>query len=369
MAIHIGGAVLKGEIRNSKRNTVSGWIELDRAAVHDGQSRESQDLLMLFELTGNLVGELAGRNFRFEAPRPETEMIDRCLGADFVMRQMGVMGDSRLHSVGVRPVSANDSLEPHEAGLDPPGAELPCLTIRWFGQNGSVILDLINPKIEFEGSYNDLADPVPEPLPPANEAGAGVEEDMLVDGDGNTDHSSTEEEADPAGEIAYGLFPDDFEEQIRNSAAVDDVDGTYDPSSDASTTKMGRGRAEKRDWDEVIPGITPETKAMYEQWDEVIDGLKDEPLTWLFQGPLQLPKPEQVEDEDHAWRMLQLLLSEMAMRGVAFHMCEHYTAMRAYQLLIDEILPEAHVHPNLIATGFTQNYMTHEFCDECNAET
>ena len=107
---------------------------------------------------------------------------------------------------------------------------------------------------------------------------------------------------------------------------------------------------------------------MYEQWDEVVDGVKDEPLTWLFQESLQLPTPAQVEDEEHAWSVLQLLLSEMAMRGVAFHMCEHYTAKQAYRLLIEEILPSAHVHPNLVATGFTQNYMTHEFCAECEAD-
>ena len=107
---------------------------------------------------------------------------------------------------------------------------------------------------------------------------------------------------------------------------------------------------------------------MYEEWDEVTHGTKDEPLTWLFEGPLCLPKPDGIADETEAWIALNSLLAAMALRGVAFHMCEHYTAMRAYRLLIEELLPEAHVHPELLRIGFTQNYSSYEFCDACDEE-
>ncbi len=345
MALRIGESVLRGEIRNSKRNTVSGWMELDPAAVINGEAREPQDLLLLLELTGNLQGDLARRNFRFEVPRLDAALVERFVSDKFIMRQVGVVGDSSLQMARIPLVSAAEFLDHKMAGMDPPEAELPCLRLQWFGQNGCVKLELVNPKIEYEGSYDELADPDPEPdtEPPADEAGAISIPGMEIN-DG-----------------AYGLFPDDFDEQIRQSAAVDDVD-------DGVPCDSRPEQAKPRDWEEVIPGISPETKAMYEQWDEVVDGVKDEPLTWLFQESLQLPTPAQVADEEQAWRVLQLLLSEMAMRGVAFHMCEHYTAKQAYRLLIEEILPRAHVHPNLVATGFTQNYMTHEFCAECEAE-
>ncbi len=79
---------------------------------------------------------------------------------------------------------------------------------------------------------------------------------------------------------------------------------------------------------------------MYEEWDEVIYGTKDEPLTWLFEEPLCLPKPDDVGDETHAWQVLSALLTAMALRGVAFDMCPHFTAMQAYRLLINELLPK-----------------------------
>jgi hypothetical protein len=145
-------------------------------------------------------------------------------------------------------------------------------------------------------------------------------------------------------------------------------DDVWPDSKSSSDVHAERAACTPRDWSEVIPGIDPATKAMYEEWDEVIYGTKDEPLTWLFEEPLCLPKPNALRDEAHAWQVLSSLLAAMALRGVAFDMCPHFTAERAYELLIDELLPRAGVHPNLAATGFVKHYCSWEYCEECDAE-
>ena len=60
MAFRIHEHVIRGEIRNHKRNSVSGWLEavprdeeLQRKYFHPG--------IVHLELTGNLAGELEGR--------------------------------------------------------------------------------------------------------------------------------------------------------------------------------------------------------------------------------------------------------------------------------------------------------------------
>jgi hypothetical protein len=49
-------------------------------------------------------------------------------------------------------------------------------------------------------------------------------------------------------------------------------------------------------------------------------------------------------------------------------MCTQFTAIQAYRLLTEELLPEAEVHPNLVATGGVQHYGSWESCKECQAE-
>ncbi|MEK6249446.1 MAG: hypothetical protein N2C12_14790, partial [Planctomycetales bacterium] len=123
-----------------------------------------------------------------------------------------------------------------------------------------------------------------------------------------------------------------------------------------------------REWEDVIPGIDEETKRMYQQWDEVVYGEKDEPLSTLFDPPLALKKPDQICNEEEAQQLLDILLARLAMHCVSLDMCKHFTALDAYRLLIDELLPEAQIHPALITTGFVQHYSTWEHCPQCEAE-
>jgi hypothetical protein len=396
MARRLEGFVLRGEIRNGRRNSVSGWLEVQRTESFDG-TETAEPALILLAFTGNLGGELEGLTFRFEVREGDLPKSRPVLEAAFQTQQIGAMGDSMFRMVRVPLVPTDEYLEACERGETPPEEQRASIYLEWYSQNGRVVLELLDPKVEFEGEYKDLADPEPEALPSSDNFGApdittiirNADDtfDIVDDNDDVADSLDINEAADDSDPFA--LFPKNLEQQIYESANdAMDVDSILaydndaveehlgdaaedeiltDPQS-AADTETERTAPTPRDWSEVIPGIDPATKAMYEEWDEVIYGTKDEPLTWLFEEPLCLPKPNGLRDETHAWQVLSSLLAAMALRGVAFDMCPHYTAIRAYELLIDELLPTAGVHPNLAATGFVKHYCSWEHCEECDAE-
>ncbi len=363
MACRPGAWVLEGEINHSRRNSVNGWIRCVAWKGLDEVKESAEDIVFHLQLTGNLAGELAGRHFRFRNRSPESKLEEPTWQQAFQPMQIGVMGDSAWRVVRVPLIPIEEFYMQRKAGLNPPETQLPSLYLEWYGQNGRVVVELTDPILEFSDNFIELADPEPEPL--TDEANAGsLSIDMISknpDGTFEVERLSTESDSDDE----YGLFPNDLEEQLQSS--------TYEVESDEDFEFMTADDhdsvpPQKRDWEEVIPGIDPKTKAMYEKWDELFDGEHDEPLSWLFESPLHLPTPDQLADEASAWQALSSLLTAMASRGVAFDMCEHYTAIKGYRLLIEEILPEANVHPDMVSTGFVQHYSSCEFCEECDAE-
>jgi hypothetical protein len=366
MAYRLESYVLRGEIRNSQQNSVSGWLEVLRA-TGKGEDAASEPRLVMLSFVGNLQGELAGRDFRFEVRERDLPNPRPVLEEHFHNDQIGPMGDSLYRMVRVPLIPIEEFCMARERGENPPEEQRASIYLEWYSQNGRVVLELLDPILEFAGQYDRLADPEPDPVPDPDDVGPPSITAISLDDDGVFGISSVsppdaEDEDDP-----FGLFPKGLSQQISQSSldaeSADDTSPLEDelPWTDCEPQ-------EPRSWDEIIPGIDPETKAMYEQWDEVTDGTKDEPLTWLFESPLSLPKPDNVLDEQQAWIALHSLLAAMALRGVAFDMCPHFTALQAYRLLIDDLLPEAGVHPNLVATGWVQHYGSWESCEACQAE-
>ena len=375
MAWRIEEFVVRGEIRNGDRNTVSGWLEVLRTEK-TGDTETVQPTLVLLSLTGNLTGELEGRTFRFEVREKDRPQPRPAIDHSFHLQQVGAMGDDLYRMVRVPLVPVEEFIEARRRGETPPEEQRASIYLEWYSQNGRVVLELLDPKIEWEGEYCDLADPEPDEVPSQEDMGPPEITTFIRHDDGTFeimdepgDAEDSEDDADP-----FALFPRNLDEQIRESAGENGLNkedrlSDIDDASWVDRDAEGAGsRPRPRNWEEVIPGIDPETKAMYEEWDEVIYGTKDEPLTWLFEEPLCLPKPDDVQDETHAWQVLSSLLTAMALRGVAFDMCPHFTAMQAYRLLIDDLLPRAGAHPNLAATGFVKHYCSSEHCLDCGAE-
>lgn len=358
MARRIHDYIVRGEIRNDQRNSVSGWLEVRRQASGT-EASVYETALVILSLTGNLTGNLAGQRCRFEV-RPENLRHPLpLLEKDFQWNQVGAVGDCTCREVQVAP---NETVN--------------ALHLEWYSQNGRVVLELADPLLEINAADDEEfaleSTPLSEGEPGFPEFTPFTSPDVsdlalleMLRRSDDLDSEDVDEEHDP-----YGLFPENLSDQLRDSVSPTDHNEFSEPGSedtgDAAYAQGAEGSV--RSWDEVIPGIDPETKAMYESWDEVIHGTRDEPLTWLFAEPLCLPKPDDLQDEQHAWSALSSLLAAMALRGVAFDMCPHYTAAKAYRLLIEEILPEASIHPDMVATGFTRHYCSWERCEHCDAE-
>lgn len=373
MALRIEQSVLRGEIRNSQKNSVSGWLEVLKKRTHRGQTT-IETAVVAISLTGNLAGEFAGKDFRFRVRDHDITSADTALIEDFHLQQVGAMGDSLYRIVRVPMIPMEEFLESLRRGDAPPEEQRASLYLEWFSQNGRVVLELLDPKLEFDGSYIEFADPKPSETPDINASLPPSMTTIVRRDDGSFEvfedsnsPSWTEDETEPTqappteGDDLFNLFESDLEDRIRQSAAEHETPDFIPEQADASAPK-------RPSWEDLIPGINPETKALYEQWDEVLHGRNDEPLMWLFEKPLSLPKPTGLTDEKQAWEVLATLLGAMALRGVAFEMCPHFSARDAYRLLIEELLPEANVHPNLVQSGFVCHFSSWEFCDECQKE-
>ncbi len=354
MALRLGEYIVRGELRNTQANSVYGWIEF------------APDYGVHIELTGNLRGKLERKHIKFSAPSsnappkawsegslpPEIESL-----AD---RQIGVVGDVLLRRVQVPTIPVEDFVKLEGSEQSKYSVEKDCLYLEWYSQNGRVVAEIIEPEIEFvEDSRADDTEP-PEFEPLGDGYVGGIAEAYLE----NEEHGLLDEPEDESDD-PYGLFDPNLERSVAESF------GSELSFTDSEPLEMSDGEPAEnvpRSWDEVIPGIDPETKAMYEQWDEIFEGKKDEPVAYLFETPLKLPPPDHVDSNDEANGLVTSILAQLALLSVAVDVCEHFTPLQTYRLLMTEILPTARVHPNLAASKMVQHYSTSDYCEACDEE-
>ncbi len=381
MAHQIGDYILRGELRNTRANGVYGWLEF------------APDVGVHVELTGNLRGQLSRKHIKFSTPRSKQtgkdpfealpEEVER-----LVDRQIGVIGDVNLSRVRVPTIPLAEFTQLDRDQQNRFSEEKDCLYLEWYSQNGRVVAEIIDPDIEFLDERQAEETEPPEFESTSNSLDSGIAETYLeMEGRSIAD-------ADLAAELA-GDFDDDLDSELDADEAFDSDDdegsdsddpyGLFDPSLDRSVAealKPPGGTAENglhyplgedgeplkpRSWDDVIPGLDPEIKAMYEQWDEIFEGKKDEPVSYLFETPLRLPPPDRVTSDEQAQSLVVAILAQLALLSVAVDVCEHYTPQQTYHLLMTEILPTAKVHPNLAASRMVQHYSTSDHCDACDA--
>ena len=356
MAVRLGDHVVCGEIYNTSHYSVHGWIQL-RGRKHP----------VLLQLTGDCDEDLKGRHIRFESrdaldqeeqerDEPFEEEDDFPFLAGQQIGPTGTMTAARRVKVADCP--------PGELYLrckmdEPPPMEWKrCLYLEWFSQNGRVVVEMADPVIELvdaEAERKKLAKPSPagetsgtdtaedvEPAVPEFDAEDDAEDDALPD-----DESDAWDEEDPLEEDAddedpYGLFPEGLNDQFESEASeLDRALGSDDTS-----------------------------RVVYEMelMDDLIESSDGVPLDEIFDGPVKLPRPEQLADDEAAEAALKTLLAQLALFGIALDVCEHFTPRDAYRLLLEEICPEQTAYPELRNTQWVQHFMTSEFCPECEAE-
>ncbi len=380
--LQISQYILRGELRNSRTNSVSGWLEF------------APDWGIHIELTGNFKGQLEGKHVKFTNPayQPLGSLKDDQLPEvlrQLADRQIGVIGEVWLkRATAPAPTSPDAPTEESAAQAAvsqlEPAQERVCLHIEWYSQNGRVLVELINPELEYvDPRQPEIAAP-PEFEPLGDRLSSEVAETYLDIGGHQLLGDDAEDELDDelddefdaethddglssdgdSDDDPYGLFDTDLDLSVAQSLGTDPEtgDAVFDSADDSQWTTRGN-----RSWDEVLPGIDPETKAMYEQWDEIFEGRKDEPVTYLFETPLRLPPPDRVKNDEEAQKFVVAILAQLALLSVAVDVCQHYTPLQVYQLLMTEILPTAKVHPRLAASRMVQHYATSDHCAACEA--
>ena len=333
MAFRIGNYVQSGELRNTRNNSVLGWLEF------------GPDSGVRLELTGNLTQSLKGKHLRFTVPQAATPENSSDAEADMLgdleQRQIGVVGDVVLRSVRVPDLPIDEFLNLNSQQQRAHLVDKPCLVVEWFGQNGRVVAEMVSPNIEFvdnadetlgdelvfDSERSDFPDDVPHLL------------DELSADDEDEGEDEDEDDTDP-----YGLFGSDLDQTLADSLG---------PLPDQETS---------------TPAADDLTQEMYLQWDEIFEGSKDEPITYLFETPLKLPPPDRVVSDEEAIPLVRAILAQLALLSVALDVCEHFTPVRTYHLLMNEVLATAKVHPNLPSSGMVQHYSTSDYCEQCEAE-
>ena len=138
MALRLGGLVTGGELINTRRNSTHGFLNL-----------EGSDRVLVFELTGNCDPDLAGRHIRFKSraklPSELTEVDLDGVAWQQVGPTVAMTASSRIRTFDG---SIEDFYEKSKAGQQPPTQWRDCLKLEWHGQNGRVLVELVDPEIE-----------------------------------------------------------------------------------------------------------------------------------------------------------------------------------------------------------------------------
>ncbi len=318
-----------GEIEQMRRNSVMAhlWI------------RGDEDIVLTLELAGNLEGVAAERTFRFRANDKLWENEPDLDDFNLQLYQQGVVGRCIIEPSPQCPKYLESSMDD---GLQPT-MQLKNLTFEWWSQDGHVLLQLESACVEFEGEYREL-------------------EDLI-----EYEEESPEVEYDEADE-------EDVPEWLRDLPEVATPNNAYFGSqeeidvSDRLPIEAAKAEEAEMTWEEIAQDHSPENEALYQEWDEILHGKNHQPIDWLIDESVRLPLPHQIRDETEAIDVLRKLLSRLAPLGIVLDMCEHVSALEAYQMMINEFLPGTEVHPRMGASGFVHHFSTWEFCDACDEE-
>jgi hypothetical protein len=350
MAFRLGELVVCGELYNNQKNSVHGVIQL-----------KGQDRPLSIQLTGNCSPDLAGWHFRFER-REESEgdkEDERDDLSGLAWEQVGPTGTmTAARKVKVADCSPEELYIRCKAGEPPPMESKPCLTLEWHSQNGRVLIEMIDPILELV-EFTELEGVPCGDCPERrqwerdiNTRQGGLQISQVEIGDDGraeirdvtpkSDDAEADEEDTPAAD-SYGLIPDELQRAL-----------------DAQSAETDRALGgEPEDSEDVIREM--------ELLDDLMDSDADEPLGTIFDPPMKLPRPDDL-DEEQAEVWLKALLARLALFGIALDMCEHFTHLATYRLLLEKICWEERVFPQLRQTQWVQHFMTSEYCEMCEAQ-
>lgn len=357
MAYRLNDAVICGELINTRRNSVHGWLGL-----------RGCDRPLKFELTGNCDPDLVGRHIRFEVPGlPERAEQDVSTGSDSEILERLQLKGLAWFQIGVTgTMTADRRVKTADCSVEelcmrlrlkepPPMRWVRCLYLEWYSQNGRVVIELPDPVIEFidpDGKPQPEVEDAIEELP-ADEARQEPQGGLSItafrtneDGDveitDETPLPEDEEDSCDGCSESYNLIPDGLQKHL-----------------DAQSREVDRALSGSGDEDDLIEQM--------EAMDEAIEKGDRVPLGSLFDEAIKLPKPDRLTEKE-AEVELKGLLTRLAMFRIALHVCEHFTALDAYRLLVERLCKEEVAFAELCSTDWIQHFDTAEYCRQCERE-
>lgn len=349
MAFRLSDYVSYGELVCTHHYAVTGFLVL---RTRKGEATGDHFFVRL-ELTGLPDPYLIGKHICFE---PEdgaaVSYFEPSEHPRINTMQIGATGTIKASGwVRTLPCSVEEYMTRSRLGEPPPTEWKNHVYIEWFGQHGRMVVELGGVLVERCTRARDLNDesdmgeweplPNPEPRPEP--------------------YVHRPEEVDPDSFVVH---------EIRSSGEVithhggDLVrdDGGLQRHLDEEAEAIDRAiRGEEDDDDEDL--LMMETSLI----DECIENEEETPLMELLRGLGPLPRPETLSDEA-VEDQFKIVVANLALFGIGFSVCEHFNPREAYTLLLDVVLPDSGAFEGLIGTGWTQNFMTSEYCTACDEE-
>lgn len=322
MALRLSDWVLAGEIYNNHPKCVHGRLLV-----------KGFNLPILVELVGDPAPDLKGRAFRFEVPendRPLTPEAKNILKG-FRDRQIGATGTmtaAEKRRVFINPSVAYDM----DKDLVPPSRWVDCLYLEWYSQNGRVVIELPEPKLQ----WIDLGAPEP----------AEEDEEPFPTFEIHDDPTDEIWRPEPLEESEFQLIPDDLLEEIEASSRETDA-----AIAEVHSDEVERPSAEKEMEDTIL-------------MDDLIENGKGVGLGSLFE-PEDLPLPEDLKLEHEAELALKLVAGRLALFNIGFSVCKHCSWQEAYRIFHEKVCPEGEVFLEMRNTGWVQHFSTHDYCPKC----
>jgi len=345
--------IVAGELSCRRPYAVHGWLRL-----------RGSDRLLILQLTGRCDSSLVGKRFRFDLPPTEANAPE-LRDDSFAWQQVGPV--VAVSPGDVEQATRRDAATP----ANEPAAAIRGLHLQWQGQNGQVVVDLPEARIEFVPPKDSTADTSNDPLDsdaPLSVFWEDDDEDWLDDVDGLA--ISPEDLDDFDDEDPYGLLPSELKDQFEIEAFETDMALPDEYDEDGEDSEPWQFDPSEFGFDDEIPD-DQSWRLPSEREPEAIDDWTDTgpavPLSDLFETPLLLPVPDELTDKE-VEPTLKVLLGALAQFGVSIRFCEHLSPHDAYRLLVEKVCAAEHVYPELRGTQWVHTVYLSEYCDQCGRQ-
>ena len=309
-----------------------------------------------FELTGDPGKDLLGKHIRFTVDEDEAEqkLFEPGEHEDLQMRQVGPTGVMTAQGwVRALPCPVEEFYRHCKLGERPPTVWKRHLYLEWYGQNGRVVIELAGPLVE---------ECVREPKGEEDE-GEWVELPNLAE---RPDLENDEKPAGP-GITVVRREDDTVTTETWSPVKPEEADETDSPVAELQKQLDAESAAIERALHGEDPLPDGDVPYECELIDYCIECAEERPITSLLGDAANLPPDDEFDDTEVEAR-LKALLGELALRGVALDVCEHFTPRDCYRLLREEMLQDTSIYEELIGTGWVQHISTWEYCPKCEAE-